>query len=108
MSHHATTYRETNGLGEYIRHTNHPLPSKEHRREVEAWFRVWCALTPHQQATWRALSKAQQEATKTLDAADFAAVMDVPTNTTHKQRLIEEHEASRLSQLPTTLHGEHA
>jgi hypothetical protein len=96
MSHQATTYRETNGLGHTTRHTNHPLPSVAHVREVNAWFQVWHELTPHQQAAWRALSKAQQAATKTLDAADFAAVMDVPTNTTHKQRLIEEHEAYRL------------
>jgi hypothetical protein len=78
MSHHQTSYHEKNGLGYSTRHVVHPGPSPAHVRAVNDWFRVWHSLTPHPQAMWRALSKVQQDATKTLDAADFALVMHTP------------------------------
>jgi len=72
---HQTSYTEHNGLGHTTRHVIHPPPSKENVTAVRAWFVVWRNLSDQQKAAWRALSKEQREATMTLDAADFAAVM---------------------------------
>lgn len=50
------------------------------RARVEAWYAVWDALTPEQQAAWHALTPAEQQATKQLDAEAFRARMTEQAN----------------------------